>query len=35
VEATDVVQYGEWCCAVVLMSGEVVVSGGGSVDEWR
>jgi hypothetical protein len=30
-----VVQWGEWWCAAASDGCEVVVSGGGSVDEWR
>jgi hypothetical protein len=30
-----VVQWGEWCCAAASDGCKVVVSGGGSGDEWR
>jgi hypothetical protein len=30
-----VVQWGEWCCAAASDGFKVVMSGGGSGDEWR
>jgi hypothetical protein len=30
-----VVQWGEWCCAAAFDGRKVVVSGGGSGDEWQ